>query len=436
MIARLSLARFGSWMCGLVAAVGLSLCGTAKAQFGEAAGIAEAMSPEYLSRDIALFNEGLDLDETQRTILRTLFDDYQHSFDTGKDGLKGKFEEMRPQLVGTDESRIMSLIFLPFIEWGKERAKLGEEFIENVKVILTPQQMERWPAFDRRLLREKEMSEGRLSGESTDLLYIIRDMHLDELVLRSAQPVLDQYDLALDQALRARKDYRLKMRTEMLNAMSAQDSQKSLKFFEGQVALQVAVRDVNDQYIESISTALPSDLGQKFRKTALERAYPRVYRETPVERLYTAALELDGLSADMLKAVRELQSKYVDELAAINATLIKSLRGWEPVEAKQRAAAFASRMEGGAPERQEDPTRDDFVKRDELGNRYAKSLQALLTPEQFGLLPGSFRWLAETEKSKPIPTPASERPNSHSLGISPGGGKAPRQVPGATDSKE
>ena len=53
------------------------------AQFGELAGFTESMQPEYHGRDLLIFAEALDLDKAQKDILKSLFEDYQTSFDAG-----------------------------------------------------------------------------------------------------------------------------------------------------------------------------------------------------------------------------------------------------------------------------------------------------------------------------------------------------------------
>lgn len=380
----------------------LSITNAVRAQFGEAAGIAEAMTPDVMSRDIVMFSKGLDLDETQRVIVEALFNDYNDEFEAGVERMKSRFEEMRKDLVQEDSRRVLALVFMPFAELGQEKAKNFERFINNVKVILTPEQMIKWPAFERQLLREKEMNKGRLSGESIDLIKVLRDLHLDDAVVIAAQPVVEQYDLELDQVLRNRKAMRAKIQPDMLRAMSEQDGKTSMDLFEKMIAKQVAVRDVNDKHLELIVVALPAEDGQKFLQSALERAYPRVYRQTPGERLFADAIELEGLSPETLKAVRELQYNFLVELAPMNAGLLREIRQWDPVEQRQHAANFASHWQGATPERKEDPTRDSFLKRDELTKRYAKSLQAVLTPEQFGQLPGSYRWLSDENAAKPL----------------------------------
>jgi hypothetical protein len=387
---------------------------TAYSQFGEAAGIAEAMVPEYLSRDVRLFQEGLDLDDTQRVILEALFNDYEDSFNTGLDRMKQRFEEMRPEFESLDERRVLALVFLPFEDWSKEKAEIGVEFIENVKVLLTPQQMELWPAFDRRLLREKELHKGRLAGESTDLLAIIRDMKLDETTLRAIQPVLDEYDISLDAALRARKASMTGTSGDMLRSLADQDTQKSLAVLDRQIDTRVRIRNVNDEYTRRIAEALPADAGQRFLSTALDRSYPRVYRETPVDRLFRAALELDEIDPSVRDSISTIYGSYTSALAAMNEDLLASLRDFEPKEQRLRAEAFAARMGGGDAKPIEDPTRESFSKRDELGRNFAKQLQAALPPELFARLPGAGRFMAsaETQNAPMIPKAVPMPPGS------------------------
>lgn len=376
------------------AVVVMAVCGsTANAQFGEAAGIAEAMVPDFMTRDVRLFQDGLELDDTQRVIIEALFNDYQDSFDAGLAKMKQRFEEMRPELQAMDERRVMAMVFVPFDEWGKEKAVLREQFLENVRVLLTTEQQEMWPAFDRRLRREKELHKGRLSGESTDLLAIVRDLNLDEETLRPVKPVLEAYDIALDNAIKARQQSISGRSSEMLSHMANENVELSMAIFETQLGRRMAIRSVNDEYILKIAEALPADSGAKFRATALDRAYPRVYRETPAERLLKAALELPDLNPDIRSSVELILQNYQVEVAAMNESLVKTLRDFEPKELRLRAEAFTARMSGGQATKIEDPSREDFARREELGREYAKQLQAVLLPEQFGGLPGAARFI-------------------------------------------
>jgi hypothetical protein len=65
-----------------------------------------------------------------------------------------------------------------------------------------------------------------------------------------------------------------------------------------------------------------------------------------------------------------------------------------------------------------------------MAKRYAKSLQGLLTPEQFGLLPGSYRWLSDEQTVKAVPTSKGGKQSSREGGK----GRASELAPAAVGS--
>lgn len=377
----------------LVLGMMLALAGRASAQFGEAAGIAEAMQPDYYKRDVVLVSQGLKLDEAQRVILNTLYEDYQTAFDEGVARMKQRFDDMREELQVGDKARILKLVFAPFREWAGEKQQLGAQFLANVEVVLTEDQLQQWPAVQRRLYRERNLHKGRLSGESLNLLDVVRDMKLDPRITAQLQPVLDAYEISLDRALHMRDDPISGSNNPMLQSLEDQDPEKGQAALQKHLERQIEVRNVNDEYIERVAMALPEQLATEFRLAALDRAYPRIYRETPVQRMFKVARELQGLDAAVLESVIALESQFLAELAAINQTMLDALRKHEPADALERAADFAKRIAGQQIEPKPDPMREKFAKREELFRTYATRLHDLLTEDQFALLPGGYRWI-------------------------------------------
>ena len=45
--------------------------------------LAEAMRPQYMSRDLVVFAEGLNLDDGQEVIIEAMFDSYEDDFAVG-----------------------------------------------------------------------------------------------------------------------------------------------------------------------------------------------------------------------------------------------------------------------------------------------------------------------------------------------------------------
>ena len=373
----------------------------AQAQFGEAAGIAEAMQPDYYRRDIVLFQQGLNLDDSQRDIMDALYSDYEQAFESGLANMRKKIEDMREQLQNTDVDQVLRIVFKPIEDWSNEKRGIGAQFLESVKVVLTPEQMEQWPKFERFLFREKHLPTGTLSGESLNLFNIVRDMKLSGPETERMQPTLDEYDVTLDVALKARHDALTSNQSEMLRSFAEQNSAVSLAILQRQIGKSIAVRDVNDQYTLLLSTVMPDGLQSEFLAKALERAYPRIFRPTPVQSIFKSAKELEGLSADTHAAIIELEGQYLSELKAINEELVTATRKWEPDEQRLRAEAFAKRMAGQQSEEIQDPTRDIFVRRDDISRKYTRLLKALLTEEQFAQLPGGYRWADLPVEEKP-----------------------------------
>lgn len=367
--------------------------GRAQAQFGEAAGIAEAMQPDYFQRDVVIISQMLNLDETQRVIVKTLFEDYQASFESGIERMKQRFDEMRERIRDADTRTIMKEVFAPFRDWNAEKAELGAQFLANVEVVLTPEQKELMPGLQRRLYRERNLHKGRLSGENVNLLDVVRDMNFDQRLLVQLQPVLEAYEIALDRALHNREDPVIRKNNPMLESLEEQDPEKGQVALRQHIERQIGVRNVNDEYIEQIAQALPGEKAEAFRIAALDRAYPRVYRETPVQRLFKAAKELQGLDAATLQAICAVETEFLKDLAAMNQKLLESIRNYEPIEAQERAADFSRRMAGQTVEAKPNPTNEMFTKREELMRTYAKRLHGVMTEDQFALLPGGYRWI-------------------------------------------
>ncbi len=389
-----TIGRMGRLVVALTAALATGmLTGPARGQYGEAAGIAEAMQPEYFRRDVTLFANGLGMDEAQQMIMETLFEDYQTDFDAGVAAMHDQFKEMQAELKDAPQETVMERVFQPFKDWAVERQQLGERYLENIRLLLNAEQQERWPRFEQELLREKVLAKGRFAGEGVNLFHVIRDLHPDRTTEQMIQPVMDSYGEELHMALKHRQSVILHTQRDLLDALASMNTQNGEASMVKQIDARLRVRDVNDKFITLISESLPEPLNATFRRDALERAYPAVYRETPYERLFREALALEGIGADMRPAIQSLFSAYQNELAIINDQLARVKKDYEPLAERERIAAFEARRVDQPFERTADPSKELFEKRQALGVQYLKNLQAVLTEEQFDSLPGAHRWL-------------------------------------------
>jgi len=402
----------------------LGLTAAAPAQFGEAAGFGEMMSPYFLRRDLTMFVDELELDDGQTAILESLYFDYEDEHETGKARMLEKLQNMRDEIANLEKDRIMELVFKPFEDRSEEWEKMRQQFLVNVEAILNRRQLDIYPQFRRHLRREKELPKGRFSGESVDLFHVINQLDLSPKVLEYIQPILNDYDVQLDSALEVRERQLRDSRLAMMTSIRDDDNASSLAIYDKQIDARIAVRRINDAFTSALYEALPEPVNTEFRNSVLEAAYPRIYRPTQVQRLFTAAKQLDGLSTETIDAIVALESEYLGELASVNEVILRLLQQFEPEEARYRASSFAARGDGQRPPKPTDPTRDEYRRRDEIGRQYTLRLQDLLTPEQFASLPGAQRILRTKGSDEALQEAKKRRmsgPDGNPTSLTPGG---------------
>jgi hypothetical protein len=387
---------------GMAAAAVLALAPAAGAQFGAAGGFADAFEPDFIRRDVRFIVDALDLDDDQRLIVETFFDDYQHSFEQGLETMRKRMTDMKDALDSSDPKQVMQKLFEPVDQWRVEKLSLRRQMLDDIKTIMSAQQLGEWDWFERKLVREKSLHKGRLSAETIDLFHVLREAEVDDTLMEKIKPILDEYEIKLDAALRRRDQVIADSHPDLMQALREDNAQIGLQVVERQVRERVAVRDVNENYAAMIVAALPEEVGARVREIVNERAHSRVYRPTAVNRILTAAKQLPELSPATLEAVIAIESAYNAELSSFNETLVRVIREQEPVDMRRGAETYAARMsQGGAPPPPEqDRVRDEFRRRDQMAIPYVLQLRNLLTPEQFASLPGAARWL-ENETAQP-----------------------------------
>lgn len=272
-------------------------------------------------------------------------------------------------------------------EWLAAKNRLRDQFVADLQLQLTDDQNNQWPTVERTIRRTKSLQRGRISGESADLFQIVRSLNLDAEQQAKVDPILKDYEIQLDSALKARDEYMDSSRSDMLRAMQTEDPNDGLEIVEKQTRLRAAVRDVNDNTALSIEQALAEPTNAKFHDEYLTRAYPRIFEPTRMERVFTAAQKLEGLEPSIVEALNTMQANYMAEMSVKNMSLLEVIRKNEPEQAVNMTRRFAARFNGQDVAEQDDPIRDAMQERDEISNRYRDQLTQLLTEEQVAMLP-------------------------------------------------
>ena len=268
-----------------------------------------------------------------------------------------------------------------------ERTQLKHGFETDLTLLLSDEQAEAWPAVDRHLRRLNTLSKGQFAGESLDLYRL-----LDE-VSPGALPgaTLKDYEMRLNDALSNRNQYLTESEVDSFLAWAEQDFDKTIELMERESELRLAVRDVNDEFIQTIASGLDASQATSFRQAARERSYRAAYRKTREQRLFEQAKAIEDLDPDVLGAITNLETTYLEELAVAIDRLVAAIHDFEPTQ-KKRMIELMQKVRSGSfdfQDRPANPIMDGHRQRRQLGRRYAKQLQSLLTPQQYDNLPGA-----------------------------------------------
>jgi hypothetical protein len=367
------------------------------AQFGGRGSFEDAFMPDFLARDVRLFVDSLGLEDWQRPVIETLVMDYQTSFDAGVNEVKNEMQKVKERMGDgpPNPDTIMKLILAPIEKWTGQKKLLREQFLDNVKSQLSEQQMERWPKFERAIRREKVLSTGDIQGESVDLLNVVRSLELTPTTLVGLDPTLEEYEIRLDEALAARSNKMESQKQRLTDAMTSGDHEGGLQAQEAIMAARVVVRDVQDNARSTLKDAIlqltSEEKANEFEQTALEKAYPKVYRNDPILPLFDSARATEGITPEQTEALNALEIQYKVEIADMNGRLRDAYRNDEPREPRRRVELMMARQEGGEVSRTLRGDSENVASarkaREELYDRYRQAIMDILNEEQKKQMP-------------------------------------------------
>ncbi|MBT8484628.1 MAG: hypothetical protein HKO59_02090 [Phycisphaerales bacterium] len=318
------------------------------------------------------------------------------------DVLREKMTEMRPRMPqGEELADLQDAMRGMALEWRQTRAQLRSQFLNNLQAILAETQQAKFPAFEQMHRREKALPHGRLAGERVSLFHVLEDVDLEPT--GRLEEVMSAYAGALDAAIVARDRALESQQLDMMSAFMNREMDRVVNLMRTEADARVAVRNVNDQYVDIVASTLAADettAGRvsPFRIAYQRRAFPRVFRTTSTERAFEAAKTIEDVSDESLMALISMEEGYLSELESINRELVQVTRDYEPDQAAERMARRADRFRQSGGERgafgfgrggdtPPDPIETAYQKRTELDKRYRSEIELLLTPEQIAELP-------------------------------------------------
>ncbi len=420
-----------------------------------------AFEADFTRRDIPLFKEQLELEEGQMMVLEQLYRDYEDAFNPAREEMQQQMQDLGRQMMAPmmnsgmqqrageamqkareqmeqlaaekgeelspeerqqffreqmekvgeemqkemkasgafDEMRAgLKSMVADFNKWREAKARLRKSMVDGMNATLTEPQKGKWPTFERFLAREKTLPHGTISGEQVNLFIVLDEAGLSKETFKALTPVMDQYELELDEALRTRNDFLAANEGKFLQAAAEGDADSAKRFVERSMTHREKIRDVNDRYREAIMSQLPEADAARVRKAALTASYERIYRPTQVERAFEAIAEMEGIDAAVMSSLDALEQQYRTELGSANDRLVQATRKQEPAQQTEEIVrvvgmlsgdvSFTSMMRG---QRDEGEVAELMDKRGEMNDTYMERIKSMLTAEQFEQLPATGR---------------------------------------------
>ncbi|MBT5584164.1 MAG: collagen-like protein [Phycisphaerae bacterium] len=332
--------------------------------------------------------------DEQREARRAAREAIREQFRERMTAVRDQFREVRMAQLESDVMQNLLTEQMALLkQFQRIRIGMASEMTDAMMGLLSEEQAAEWDQLSRHLRRLRQLSEGRLQGEQTDLGPMV-EMAVVELEAGQAAGVQDLmllWELDLDGALAARAAFDESGVFKTLEAMQAADFDALLQQLRARQHRAEAVRDVTDMAIETIAASLPAEQGAEFRRNALQTGYDRVFRTSRAQRAIEAATKIEDLDEETMAAVKELQTACNLAMDEENEDILLVVRKYdEPREVRfvqrmQQRAAGESTQRG---DDEDDPMRLAFDARDELDEAFLQDLRDILGEERVAELPG------------------------------------------------
>ena len=270
-----------------------------------------------------------------------------------------------------------------------ESMDLAEErLFDDLRLVLSPEQENQWPAMERTRRRIENIDRGVLSSESVDLIQLVDDIDPPDSARAAVAPVLAAYETTLDAALVERIAQQELMSKKMEESDGPTDWMRYRDHYDSMRKASLKVRDVNTSFARQIRDSLPTGLREQFEAEFQRRSFPQAYAGTYTERVVDTTLEFDDLTPDQRKQIEELRARLAREMEAANARWAEAQRADEDAPNTETIIAeqFGMPMEIRLGEEPKE-LKDARAKRSELASAYLDQVRALLSPEQQARLP-------------------------------------------------
>jgi hypothetical protein len=364
----------------VVAACSLVAPGVASAQpFGGDMG--RMFEPALTTRQMERYASMLGLDADQREVLMVLHGAYLEDLSGRLGETRSRIDRMREEARQARDPEMWrrmgeEMESLRVLQQDTERA-----FMNDVKLMLTSEQLGEWPRLERARRRETTIGLGMMTGERVDVVTLVNELELPEEKLGALRPVLDRYEQELDSALVRRNEFYDRGREMMRGGGMmrggmdpAQMAEMEKLFNDGREASK-RVRDTSARFGRQIESLLDGEYRERFSENFRRSAHPLAYRATRADRAVEVVGSMDDLDASQRSAVQAIIDQHTRQISTANQELARA------IEQSEDSMTIRDMFGGGGGMRNA-AVREKTERKRELSDGTINRLRGVLTPEQ------------------------------------------------------
>lgn len=358
----------------------------ANAQFG-GNDLQRLTKPPITTRDVDTMTSVLDLSEEQEQIAQEMLAVYLDRFNTLAEQAQAMMQSAMREMQQTGDSSVWGEVSQRLIKFEEVRDTVVQEYFTDVKAILTEEQMEDWPTFERRHFRRENMGQlasggNFVGGAAVDLVVLYEEFEPEGETKELIAPIIERYEANLDRELRAMKELGAEQRDEWLEISKSGDwlgnMDKMEELFADIRDQIVKVRDINMRIARELAAQLPAETGNKLWREFMEQGFPGIYKDTVFDSTLRTIKEQGELTAEQSDDIATLEDAYRAELNALRNALVE--------EKLETDAAIKMQSFWGQGNRS-DKMKELEERQDSMLASYREQLEGLLTPAQIKLLP-------------------------------------------------
>lgn len=345
-------------------------------------------------KDLTRYADILALDDDQRAIAAELLADFTLNH---QQTMIERSKELSAAMEAFQESQDMGALMkaMEKASTATEEAsqRLTTAFLEDLQLLLTPEQADRWIRVEQTRRRDINLPLGNLPGESVDLIRVAQDLELTAIPEAGdgdpLQALLDRYAHAMDLHLIERE--------ETLDDFSPLNGdipnpEELAEIMEARTKLSNQIVELNRRFVALMTPILTPEDAQALKALVRELSYPSAYRKSSTDKHIDLVQAFEDLTPDQAAQLRTIADDYKRKAAEIREQLIRAL--------DERAASGSSGgvviMPGGASVMMEietgapgdkDPLREARQAKADLEKQYKDRLSKLLNDEQRARLP-------------------------------------------------